>query len=399
MNKKILIVSVLPLFPPRENGASIRYYPFVKELIKRGYQIDHIVINRYNLKVNIDKKHSYFNNIENINKTEDFKRGANFSDRLKVIIKYLTSLIPYNSISLNENFYLDTLEALLRTKERYPYCIAVGIESLQLLLKVSSSNKPVRIICDFIDSPTLLKKREKTEESLPKLIFQKVNYLKTYYWEKKLSAIVPSIYISKYDSNTASIYSEVIPNSVIDNDFCFARTRNLKHPSIGFVGNLNYLPNQEACLYLINTIFPQLIKVIPNITLYLVGKNASINLLNKGNGTNIIFTGEVENIWDYYLSIDVFVFPMLSGAGLQNKVLEAMYAGKDVICSSIANEGIDAHHGKQLFIADSAEDFTYCITNCIEDLGVLGKEAEKYVKLKFTLKDCVDKLEKLLRIA
>ena len=41
-------------------------------------------------------------------------------------------------------------------------------------------------------------------------------------------------------------------------------------------------------------------------------------------------------------SANVFVFPMFEGSGLQNKILEAMFAGVPVVTTSIAAAGLGA---------------------------------------------------------
>jgi polysaccharide biosynthesis protein PslH len=42
-----------------------------------------------------------------------------------------------------------------------------------------------------------------------------------------------------------------------------------------------------------------------------------------------------ENILPYVASANIFVFPMFEGSGLQNKILEAMFAGVPVVTTSI----------------------------------------------------------------
>ena len=83
----------------------------------------------------------------------------------------------------------------------------------------------------------------------------------------------------------------------------------------------------------------------------------------------------------------IVVFPMVSGGGLQNKVLDAMYAGIPVVTSSIGNEGIDAINGDQILIADTPEAYVENIQNLLkeetrrEELSLRGRE---YVASKFS---------------
>ena len=52
-------------------------------------------------------------------------------------------------------------------------------------------------------------------------------------------------------------------------------------------------------------------------------------------------TGEVDSIWPHLADVDVMVFPMETGGGLQNKVLESIAAGCAVVATSVVDAGID----------------------------------------------------------
>ena len=166
---------------------------------------------------------------------------------------------------------------------------------------------------------------------------------KTRHWELSLCKHIECIYISDNDAKSVgNAEAYIVPNCVIKEGYDSSEYLQLDTPNIGFLGNMAYQPNIDACLFLITTIFPRLRKLQPDIHLYIIGRNPGKELIERCNDPQIHVTGEVENIWDYVRSINTFVFPMLTGAGLQNKILEAMYAGKPVVTSTIGNAGIGA---------------------------------------------------------
>ena len=75
----------------------------------------------------------------------------------------------------------------------------------------------------------------------------------------------------------------------------------------------------------------------------------------------VTVTGTVDSIWNHLDAVDVCAFPMFAGAGLQNKVLEAMVAGRPVVTTPIGNEGIDAKPGSEIVVAEDEEGFARAI--------------------------------------
>jgi glycosyltransferase involved in cell wall biosynthesis len=162
----------------------------------------------------------------------------------------------------------------------------------------------------------------------------------------------------------------------------------LDTPNIGFLGSMSYQPNIDACLFLVTSIFPRIRKLRPDIHLYIIGRDPGRELIRQCRDPQIHITGEVENIWDYVRSVDAFVFPMLTGAGLQNKILEAMYAGKPVVTSTIGNAGIGATHGENVYIADTLDDYVkYTIDATSND--EIGKHASAFVRSNYSAKSVV----------
>ena len=226
--------------------------------------------------------------------------------------------------------YLHELTDILQHRDHYSYSIGVGIggENAVFLSELAPAIKPGNIVCDLIDSIYLLRKRS------PRTLFKKINLItmlkdrKTKLWEKYLSHNFTCLYISKEDASASNSDAAIIPNCVVDDDYEIAEPVQLASPNIGCVGNMGYKPNIEACDFLFDKIYPALLKKRPDTYLYVIGRNPSESLLKRNQHPNIHITGDVDNVWSYIKSIDVFVFPIISGTGLQNKVLEAMHAKK-----------------------------------------------------------------------
>ena len=162
---------------------------------------------------------------------------------------------------------------------------------------------------------------------------------------------------------------------------------SLPSPNIGFLGTMGYPPNIEAVEWLYKEVFVPLRKIHSDLNLVVIGRYPSRSILDLGEKPGVTVTGEVDDVWSYIHGIDVFLFPLFWGAGLKNKILEAMYAGRTVVTTEIGNEGIDAIPGKEIALCRTAEDFqreAVRLLNSSEERVRMGNFANAFIKEKFS---------------
>lgn len=144
----------------------------------------------------------------------------------------------------------------------------------------------------------------------------------------------------------------IIPNGVDMNHF-FPMDNPKKYDFI-FAGNMNYPPNVDAALFLVEKIMPIVWKSIPSATLVLAGANPAAEVQRLKND-NVHITGWIEDIADAYASAKVFVAPMRIGTGLQNKLLEAMAMKLPAVTTSLANEALKAINQESILVGDTSK--------------------------------------------
>lgn len=391
MYKSILLVVDTALTPVRRNGMSIRWFPLIRGLRKAGYTVDLVILNRYSEKYSreeIEEQEQVCGQVDIIDVPEERSFGLRLVRRawnaLHLIAPFGT---PFAVLENNRGYFIDWLTGLLAGRERYDIGIGIGLpgRNVEILLSLDESVRPVRIIGDVIDSIHLMLKHSRSKNSrwLSPLIWLEDN--KTRRWEQSLCKCCDCVYVTEEDAEVAGRgNARVIPNGIVIDGLDISVGLELKSPCIGFLGDMSYEPNIDASNVLVREIFPRLRKQVPGIQLYIIGRNPRQELLDQCRDPDVHVTGSVENIWDYIRSVDVFVFPMVSGAGLQNKVLEAMYAGKPVVASAIANEGIGAEHGKVIYIAGSVDEYVSCIEKAIADPAVIGERAKRFITDNFS---------------
>ena len=97
-------------------------------------------------------------------------------------------------------------------------------------------------------------------------------------------------------------------------------------------------------------------------------------------GDDVVVTGRVQDVTPYLDRAAVVVAPLRLGGGTRVKVLEALAAGKAVVASPLAAEGITQCDGEHLLLAESDEEFADATTRLLDDpdaRSALGRRARE----------------------
>jgi len=143
-----------------------------------------------------------------------------------------------------------------------------------------------------------------------------------------------------------------------------------REDSLLFVGNFQHRPNVEGLRYFTGEIFPRIRARRPTATLTVVGAQASPELeraaIASAEKGAVCFRGSVPDIREPLSEYAVFVCPILSGAGVRVKLLEAFSSGIPVVSTSFGAEGIAATPGLDFLCGDSPEQFTDACLQLLE---------------------------------
>ncbi len=165
-------------------------------------------------------------------------------------------------------------------------------------------------------------------------------------------------------------------------------------PSLFHIGSMNWIPNLEGIQWFLEKAWERIHQEIPELTLYLAGRMTPSWLLNA-RYPNVQVIGEVDDALTFMLSKWIMIVPLFSGSGIRIKIIEAMAAGKPVIATTIGAEGINCTKGKDILIADTADEFCETLKWCIREpdrCREIGDNAKALIRREYDNHLIINKL-------
>jgi glycosyltransferase involved in cell wall biosynthesis len=165
----------------------------------------------------------------------------------------------------------------------------------------------------------------------------------------------------------------VLPNGV-DLEYFKPNPDMQREPeTLVFSGKMSYHANIAMVKFLASAIMPRVWAKRPGARLIVVGKDPSPDIRRLGQNPLIEITGTVADIRPYLWRATASVVPLLYGAGIQNKILEAMATGTPVVTTARTLSALETMAGRDILVADDAEQFSLEVLRLIENL-VLQRE-------------------------
>lgn len=363
---KVLYVTARPPYPPHK-GDQLIAFEQLRNLSGKNHEIYLVCI----ISSETEKEAV-------ISKLEGYCKKIYFLKSSKVISFLSILKTLFNHKPLQVNMYTDVLkririnEILGETKPDVIHIQTIRLADLFL-------NKKIPKVLDMIDVLSLNMERRAAKEKYSfKKIFQAEAFLLRKYEAKIMHEYDQVSVVSENDlihSDLAVLSNvNVNPNgtSIIDNlPSHFEKIQ--REDAFLFHGNMGYFPNVEAMLYFVKEIWPEIRVKYPNYRLFIAGKDPAGKILEYDNKENIVVTGFVNDIREYLYRAKIGIYPLNSGTGMQNKILEALACGLPSIASNFAIQGIKAISSNEIIIANTKEEYLNAINTLVEDCELRQK--------------------------
>lgn len=133
---------------------------------------------------------------------------------------------------------------------------------------------------------------------------------------------------------------------------------------IGFIGSIDWHPNREALLTLLDEICPNI--EIP-FQIVVAGANNSKLLDNYSDRYDLVNLGRVESVDRFWDSVDCLVCPIKSGAGASVKAWEAVSFRKPIFGTNLSVRGLPDAIVNERYICDDVLQLPEKIRSWWED--------------------------------
>jgi glycosyltransferase involved in cell wall biosynthesis len=306
-----------------------------------------------------------------------------------------------------------------------PYaCRSVYSHDMQRAIDELCAEEPFDVIqlestllCDYDfprDTPLVLDEHNieyelyqrmyESEHSLARRVYNYVEYRRFRSFERRSWQRVDGVLVCSerelpiVREYAADVRAAVAPNGV-DLDY-FSPDANAPEPgTLVFNGYLDYRPNYDAAVHLVNDIMPVVRTRHPEARLAIVGRylHADLRLLRA---PGVTITGEVPDIRPHVGGASVVCVPIRMGGGTRLKVVEALAMGKPIVSTSLGCEGIAVRAGEQLLIADAPAAFAARILDVLDspELGAsLGRRGRLLVEQEYSWDVAGERVDTLYR--
>lgn len=167
-----------------------------------------------------------------------------------------------------------------------------------------------------------------------------------------------------------------------------------KAKTIFYFGSMDWLPNQEAALWFLSNCWEKVHKAVPEAKLIIAGRGMPLEFFHITR-PNVLIIENVENGKAFFQQHQVMIVPLLSGSGLRIKIIEGMAYGKSIVSTEIGAEGIPYTNGKNILIANTAEEFSQQVIELLSNdtkRKTMEAEAAAFAQLEFDNTKVVSKL-------
>jgi glycosyltransferase involved in cell wall biosynthesis len=169
-------------------------------------------------------------------------------------------------------------------------------------------------------------------------------------------------------------------------------------PRLLFVGTVDYPPNHEAIVELIEQHLPGLRAAFPGLVVRLVGRDDGGRLAAFRGREGVEAIGPVDDLLPHYAASHAVYLPIRSGGGTRIKILEAWALGRPVLSSGIGAEGLGGSDGEHWRRVESVQQGIAALRDVLAGQGaaLVGK-ARALVQGRFSHRAAIESLRQIVR--
>jgi sugar transferase (PEP-CTERM/EpsH1 system associated) len=375
---KILFLTHLLPYPPND-GARIRSFNLLKTLARLHKVTLVSFINETTRQEDVEELRGYVHDLKTVFRAQKYA--------VKDLLKGVCTSEPFTIINYRSTEMSEVVVKVLKDG-----CDAVHCEHLNMAQYASAACGVKRII-DMHNIESEIVRRYGARVSNPlKSLYARMTADKLAKYEQKiLSSFDLCTAVSARDAEQMSRYcsNTIVVDNGVDLDSFIFRDRDVTKPKLVYTGWMKYHANDDGAKFFCSEILPLIKKGEPDITIDIVGKEPSDEVLKLSEISGVNVTGVVPDVRPFINAASVYVVPLRVGGGTRLKILEAMAIGIPVVSTGVGCEGLGVTNNENILIADSPEEFARQTLRLLGDASLrkrLVADARALIEKRFSWK-------------
>lgn len=211
---------------------------------------------------------------------------------------------------------------------------------------------------------------------------EEVNFVENYLSEKHQRGRVRRLPIFRYEAD------DVVTRKIAE-----------RPTGLIFVGGFGHAPNLTGLVWFLDKVWPIIAEHNPEIKLHIVGSNTPYAIKERASDS-ILVHGHIsdEDLRALYSAPLISIAPLLFGAGVKGKVVEAIRWGLPVVTTSVGNQGLDGIESG-ILVADTPAEFIDKVNELMQDIDLynfLSNSGIYYVRKNYSTSAMTQAFEGLL---
>ena len=209
------------------------------------------------------------------------------------------------------------------------------------------------------------------------------------------------IAVSEADAQLARREFQAPRVSVVDNGVDVAAFAPDGTPRDGrrilFLGSLDWRPNLDGVLLLLDQIFPRVLAAEPEARLQIVGRKPPAWLTQRAaKCRNVELHADVPDVRPFLRGCGMLAVPLRIGGGSRLKILEALANQCPVVSTRVGAEGLRLDAGAHYMAADSPTEMAAALVDAMRwpaALAATAREGHTVVRRQYDWSTLADQLE------
>lgn len=346
---RALFISHVPVFPIK-GGDTIRISQSLRYL-SEIYDVDVIYLTK-------SKENTPVSNyLPSVKKEKWF-----FAPKFIRILRIAKTLINNKPSAVNHFYSKELHRYITKVYDNYDLIFCGSPVTAQYVTGLEHRHK----VLDMTDSLSMnYHNAYATSRGWRKFLY-KIDYKRMLEYETFCKGHFHSIaYISQKDSNYIKINNQNV--HIVGNEVISTINSQPKYSAgpynLIFIGKMDYEPNIQATTFIAEKVMPLIKAKLPDLQFFIIGGYPTKKIKALEKYENVKVTGYVDSLEEWLSSPNIFVAPMLSGSGVQNKILQSLSHGLITLTTPIGNEGLEELGDVLEIIEPNPEEWAKTITD------------------------------------